>query len=131
MANRPGGRWGAGFFERYVDRDANNLLARVDFLGIIADGLKGVLVLFVSVLAGSQLAINRAVSQMFNTAFNGLKTVVNTVLSAPQVTIQTAVDTAGQRIEVFGLGALPAGVVIAVASVTGVSVIIYLFTGVD
>lgn len=120
-----------GFFSRYINPNSDTLIGRFDFFGMIGDGMKAVLVLLATTLAGAALATQRAIGQVFWTGFNGFREAVNTVLSAPQITAETAFQTATSEIQVFGIAALPVGVVVAVAAVASVSIIFYVFTGVE
>lgn len=112
-------------FIRYLSPD-KTLLARVDFLGLISDLVKGAIAVLISALAAMVIGTRRAFGDIATSIETGMWDVWETFSDGIEDAQTAAVDAAGEQLDVLGIFALPTSAVFSIAAVAVVGLAFYI-----
>jgi hypothetical protein len=113
----------------YIDRDNPSLLGKVDFVGMVRNAFRSIVVLLSLSWAAFVVGIRDAFLLVANTLMSGYTAVYTELVTGPLAAQEAAADAAAGELSVFGLFALPVGVAVALGSLLAAVVVIYVFTG--
>lgn len=131
MAKIPGADGGGGGLGQFIDREADTLLGRVDFIGLIsAMGRSTVLAVFTG-LTGIALAIEDALANGVGALTAAYRQVFTALASLPVDAQEAAASAASSELDAFGLFAAPVAVFVALLSMAAVLAVIVVFWGGD
>lgn len=113
----------------YVDEDADALLDRVDYAGLVGDiGKSSILALFAA-LTGYVVSIQRNFSRIIDAVDSFIDSVFYALFTNPSEIQAIATGIAANDLEQFDLFALPVGVAVGLATMLAIVLVIYLFRG--
>lgn len=113
----------------FTNRDSDSLLGMVDFIGIVKRLVNSGWIAGLSIVTGVILSVKRAYEEVVGAIATGITTIYTALV--PSGLFAGASAEASGEISAFGLFALPVAVAVALTTMGGVALVLYLFTGVN